>query len=128
MFGTPAFRALLKMSLVELEASYENGICRCRLCSDRLRHTEHLRDFAACFQCQPCPTRGCPFCPRHECGRTECDRMAQADLKAKAQAELKANFKRRKAQAELNLKESKANFKALKIATLHDMRRQSLKS
>jgi hypothetical protein len=54
--------------------------------------------------------------------------MAQADLKAKAQAELKANFKRRKAQAELNLKESKANFKALKIATLHDMRRQSLKS
>jgi hypothetical protein len=33
---------------------------------------------------------------------TECDRMAQADLKAKAQAELKANFKalQLKAQAE----------------------------
>jgi hypothetical protein len=107
MFGTSAFRALIEMTPEERAVFRESGMCRCRLCSDRRRPfayvdqfrsdgTPVIKDPEACFHCQPCPTPGCPFCPRHECGKT--GQPACEELIQKAQ-ELELIQKELKAQA-----------------------------
>jgi hypothetical protein len=109
MFGTSAFRALIEMTPEERAVFRESGMCRCRLCSDRRRPfayvdqfrsdgTPVIKDPEACFHCQPCPTPGCPFCPRHECGKTGQPACELEELIQKAQ-ELELIQKELKAQA-----------------------------